>query len=155
MRRTLFLVIAACVLLVLILPMVVLNIWRTPRVSIKTAGPGIRVKMHDTGKVVVMPLEEYLVGVVAAEMPALFHEEALKAQAVAARTYTLKNLAVASTVPTIPVRTFVPIPIIVRRGCLLWPCVGAGAWFSTGHIMIRLSRRLRRPTVWWRLTVVS
>ena len=34
-------------------------------------------------------LEEYLVCVVAAEMPASFEPEALKAQAVAARTYTL------------------------------------------------------------------
>ena len=34
-------------------------------------------------------LEEYLVGVVAAEMPASFHEQALRAQAVAARTYTV------------------------------------------------------------------
>lgn len=36
-----------------------------------------------------MELEEYLVGVVAGEMPASFELEALKAQAVAARTYTL------------------------------------------------------------------
>lgn len=36
-----------------------------------------------------MPLEEYLVGVVAGEMPASYEPEALKAQAVAARTYTL------------------------------------------------------------------
>lgn len=36
-----------------------------------------------------LPLEEYLVGVLAAEMPASFEPEALKAQAVAARTYTL------------------------------------------------------------------
>ena len=36
-----------------------------------------------------MPLETYLIGVLAAEMPAAFPVEALKAQAVAARTYTL------------------------------------------------------------------
>ncbi len=35
------------------------------------------------------PLEAYIVGVLAAEMPADFEPEALKAQAVAARTYTL------------------------------------------------------------------
>lgn len=35
-------------------------------------------------------LDEYLVGVVLAEMPANFEQEALKAQAVAARTYTRK-----------------------------------------------------------------
>jgi len=36
-----------------------------------------------------LPLEDYLVGVLAGEMPASFEPEALKAQAVAARTYTL------------------------------------------------------------------
>lgn len=41
------------------------------------------------GSVETMPLEEYLVGVVAAEMPASYELEALKAQAVAARTYTV------------------------------------------------------------------
>ena len=35
-------------------------------------------------------LEDYLVGVVLAEMPASFEEEALKAQAVVARTYTVR-----------------------------------------------------------------
>lgn len=38
-----------------------------------------------------MELETYLVGVVLAEMPASFEEEALKAQAVVARTYTLRS----------------------------------------------------------------
>ena len=42
------------------------------------------------GTVRQMDLEEYLVGVVLAEMPASFEGEALKAQAVAARTYTAK-----------------------------------------------------------------
>ncbi len=37
-----------------------------------------------------MDMEEYLLGVVLAEMPASFHEEALKAQAVASRSYTLR-----------------------------------------------------------------
>ena len=41
------------------------------------------------GEVREMALEDYLLGVVAAEMPASFPEEALKAQAVAARTYAL------------------------------------------------------------------
>lgn len=40
-----------------------------------------------------MSLREYLIGVVAAEMPAGFPEEALKAQAVAARSYALYKLA--------------------------------------------------------------
>lgn len=37
-------------------------------------------------------LDEYLYGVVAAEMPADFSEEALKAQAVVARTYTVYKI---------------------------------------------------------------
>lgn len=38
-----------------------------------------------------MDMEDYLVGVVLAEMPASFQMEALKAQAVAARTYTIRR----------------------------------------------------------------
>lgn len=38
-----------------------------------------------------IPLEEYVKGVVAAEMPATFKKEALKAQALAARTYALRT----------------------------------------------------------------
>lgn len=41
----------------------------------------------ETGEITSEPIETYLYGVVAAEMPASFHEEALRAQAVAARTY--------------------------------------------------------------------
>ena len=36
--------------------------------------------------------EEYIIGVLAAEMPANFEPEALKAQAVAARTYSLRRI---------------------------------------------------------------
>ena len=39
-----------------------------------------------------IPLETYLIGVVSGEMPALYNIEALKAQAVAARTYTIQLL---------------------------------------------------------------
>ena len=49
------------------------------------------------GTVQTLPLEEYLVGVVAAEMPASFASEALKAQAVAARTYLLSRMRHRST----------------------------------------------------------
>lgn len=42
-----------------------------------------------SGGIVTMDMQEYLTGVVAAEMPASFQEEALKAQAVAARTYAM------------------------------------------------------------------
>lgn len=42
-------------------------------------------------------LEEYVAGVVAAEMPASFPEEALKAQAVAARTYEVRQMRAAGS----------------------------------------------------------
>lgn len=43
-------------------------------------------------KIEEIPIDEYLYGVVSAEMPANFEEEALKAQAVVARTYTLYKI---------------------------------------------------------------
>ena len=47
---------------------------------------------HKTGKLEKMPLEEYLIGVLAGEMPASYEMEALKAQAVAARTLIISKL---------------------------------------------------------------
>lgn len=46
----------------------------------------------DINKPVEMDIEEYVLGVLAGEMPASFHEEALKAQALAARTYTVMRV---------------------------------------------------------------
>lgn len=43
----------------------------------------------ENGAVTELPLEEYILGVTAAEMPSTFHSEALKAQSVIARTYAL------------------------------------------------------------------
>lgn len=53
----------------------------------------IRVYVHSQDRIVEMSMEEYIKGVVAAEMPAEFEAEALKAQAVAARTYAAKQMA--------------------------------------------------------------
>jgi len=56
----------------------------------------VRLKVWEatSGQLLEMGLESYVVGVVAAEMPASFSLEALKAQAVAARTYALERLKV-------------------------------------------------------------
>ncbi len=51
----------------------------------------ISVYNHTEKKIMNMDLEEYIISVVAAEMPADFSLEALKAQAVAARTYALRK----------------------------------------------------------------
>ena len=50
----------------------------------------LSVRLKDRQGIRELDLETYLVGVVLAEMPASFEEEALKAQAVVARTYTVR-----------------------------------------------------------------
>lgn len=57
-------------------------------ITVETAAdePMIQVYNAQQGQIVPMRLEEYVVGAVAAEMPAAYDIEALKAQAVAART---------------------------------------------------------------------
>ena len=50
-----------------------------------------RVLDKDSGTVTKMTAEEYIFGVLAAEMPALYDKEALKAQAVAAYTFALNR----------------------------------------------------------------
>lgn len=47
---------------------------------------------RSNGSIINLSMNEYLIGVVAAEMPASFHIEALKAQAILARTYASKKI---------------------------------------------------------------
>ena len=68
----------------------------TPKEELIDNNTYVKVKRKN-GTVETIELEEYLVGVVSAEMPALFHEEALKAQSVVARTYTLKAISSGKT----------------------------------------------------------
>lgn len=58
-------------------------------VQAQPSGPTITIH-RSSGSVITISLEEYVIGVVAAEMPASFNSEALKAQSVLARTYALK-----------------------------------------------------------------
>lgn len=53
---------------------------------------GIKIYLHNEDKVVKMDFEEYIMNVISAEMPASFEVEALKAQAVAARTYAKRKI---------------------------------------------------------------
>ena len=80
--------IALSLCIVLVIPWSILR-WHKEMVT--TEDVQIRVMMPNGG-VETLLLEEYLVGVVAAEMPAAFEIEALKAQAIAARTYAAKRL---------------------------------------------------------------
>lgn len=52
-----------------------------------------------SGIVMEVPVRDYVIGAVCAEMPAAFHEEALKAQAVAAHTYAERQRALAAVSP--------------------------------------------------------
>lgn len=87
--RVLILAVAAGLIVVLIRGCVIAR--RGDSVDTPPLSTGIaKVSVYDTREetIMVMYLEEYLLGVVAGEMPLSFPIEALKAQAVAARTYT-------------------------------------------------------------------
>ncbi|MDQ0285050.1 stage II sporulation protein D [Desulfofundulus luciae] len=80
-----------CVVLSLTMGLPVLVNYLSP-VRIQERETRVRLYVHSTGRIEEIPLEEYVTGVVAAEMPAAFPIEALKAQAVAARTYIVRRL---------------------------------------------------------------
>ncbi len=61
----------------------------SPEIAAAAAPAPDSIKVLTDDGIVTMDMQEYLVGVVAAEMPASFQSEALKAQAVAARTYAM------------------------------------------------------------------
>nr|WP_263622892.1 stage II sporulation protein D [Alkalihalobacillus algicola] len=61
--------------------------------STKAAAVDVPVYRAQLEKTVNVPIEEYVKGVVAAEMPAEFNMEALKAQALTARTFVVTRLA--------------------------------------------------------------
>jgi stage II sporulation protein D len=57
----------------------------------------VRLFLHEENRVVSMQMEDYLVGVVASEMPAEFPPDALKAQAVVARTRAVRSIGMSGT----------------------------------------------------------
>jgi len=87
------------VLVLVVLPAVIVKGCRYPDTSQAApdtvndpVSPDIHVFVHSTGQVITLGLEDYVTGVVAAEMPTSFGPEALKAQAVAARTFAVRNM---------------------------------------------------------------
>ncbi len=81
-------------LLVIIIPFLFVQIFvKTDEITFKyVSNNKIRVKDEETGTISEIQFEEYIKGVVAAEMPATFELEALKAQAVASRSYALYQM---------------------------------------------------------------
>lgn len=56
------------------------------------ANQTIRVKISKTNEIIAMDINDYLRGVVPSEMPPSYNMEALKAQAIVARTYTYRKM---------------------------------------------------------------
>ena len=81
-------------LIIILIPTVVVNIFiKDEEIKFEYhENMAIRVK-RSNGNIEKIPFEDYIVGILAGEMPVSFHGEALKAQAVAARTYAMKKMA--------------------------------------------------------------
>lgn len=80
----------------------------------------IGVKLSQSKQVENVPLELYVRGVLAGEMPADFELEALKAQAIAARTYIVRRLALHTDEPlqvsgTISDQVYIPLKELDRH----------------------------------------
>lgn len=81
-------------LLVIIIPFLFVKIFvQIDKINFKyITNNTIRVKDEQTGNILKLPFEKYIIGVVAGEMPATFELEALKAQAVASRSYAMYQM---------------------------------------------------------------
>ena len=81
-------------LLILLMPYIVVNVLLSMEENkfMFVRNEYVRVLRKSTNEIVKVPLEEYVMGVVAGEMPASFELEALKAQAVASRTYVMYQM---------------------------------------------------------------
>lgn len=77
--------------LIVLIPFVIVTIFiRDDEITFNfSQNSVVRVYREDTGEINEVPIEEYVVGVLAGEMPVNFELEALKAQAVAARSYVM------------------------------------------------------------------
>ena len=87
-KKLLGILLGYIILAVILLPLLITLLWGGfSKEEVKEAKKLVRIE-----DVFSPELEDYIVGVVSAEMPASFPEEALKAQAVAARTYQVRKM---------------------------------------------------------------
>lgn len=97
MKKTIFIIIAI-ILITIILPLIIIcntsGFYIVPKNKTAEITNTETIKVYIKSKDVVeeMPVEDYIVGVVAAEVPASFETEAIKAQAVAARSYLMSHI---------------------------------------------------------------
>ena len=77
--------------LIIFIPFIIVTIFiRDDEITFNfSSNSVVRVYDEETDTIIEVPIEEYVVGVVAGEMPIEFEIEALKAQAVAARSYVM------------------------------------------------------------------
>ncbi len=82
-------------ILVILIPFIVVSLFiRTDEIEFHyMTNMVVRVKDEETSEIMNVPFEEYIKGVLAGEMPASFELEALKAQAVASRSYVLFKMS--------------------------------------------------------------
>ncbi len=92
MKKVLFFVFT-CIFITLIVPLIIVGIMGGFIDNSRKDDELIDVYFHAEDTVKKINFEEYLTGVVCAEMSATFNEEALKAQAIAARTYSLYKIS--------------------------------------------------------------
>ena len=80
--------------LIIIIPFIVVTIFiRDDEVTFNfSSNSVVRVYRSGTNVIDEVPIEDYIVGVLAGEMPVEFSKEALKAQAVAARSYVMTQI---------------------------------------------------------------
>lgn len=98
MQKKLIFLLVTLTLVILLIPTLLVSMQSDPPAPAVSAHPDqeeeskIRIYLTKEKRVAEIPLESYIRGVVASEMPAYFHVEALKAQALAARTYVVERL---------------------------------------------------------------
>lgn len=80
--------------LIILIPFIIVTMFiRNDEITFNfSSNSVVRVYDEETGNISKVPIEEYIVGVVAGEMPSNFELEALKAQSVAARSYVMVQM---------------------------------------------------------------
>lgn len=107
LKKPSFLCIGSLILIILIMPTLIVAPFihvdgqqavtdkleqQTPDLQVKNSPVAVPVMRASSDQVEDIPLEKYVAGVVASEMPARFELEALKAQALTARTYVVTHI---------------------------------------------------------------
>ncbi|NGM82278.1 stage II sporulation protein D [Paenibacillus sp. 7124] len=108
--------------------------------------PKVSVYLSRTRQIETLPLEDYVTGVIAAEMPAGFELEALKAQSIAARTFIVRRLraddrsgvpaAGADVTDTVSHQAYVSSAVLQRD----WAKAGRGADLAKLRRAVRETR---------------